>query len=146
MEQSMQTKNSPYSVMDYNNLLMNMIHGISFNIGQGGTGIEQAHILRNTLKPVYQDDLKSFFNKLDVDFNTEVKVVEAQIKNSSLQSDRTHLNRKIMKIQRQYSLLMVREVIAVLDRHGALEFTQQITIGGQGFDKWAGIKRNNETQ
>lgn len=136
METNLQTKNSPYSVMDYNNLLMNMIHGISYNIGLGGTGMEQAHILRHSLKPKYQEQMKKFFDKLDNDYNNQIKGVENTIAHVSLESDRKKLNRKIMTIQRQYSLLIVQEVIAILDRNGALEFTQSVLHGGKDFQKF----------
>ncbi len=139
MEQSIQTKNSPYSVMDYNNLLMNLIHSIYFNMGLGDTGIEQAQNLRATLKPKYQTELDKFFKNLDSDYNKKVTVIENQIKNMPLESDRKKSSRQLKNLQRQYARTIVTEVIATLDKHGALEFTQNVLQGGKDFQKVMGL-------
>lgn len=139
MEQEFQTKNSPYSVMDYNGLLMNLIHYIFYNMQAGGSGIEQAHNLRAALKPKYQIELNDFFTKLDTDYNAHVKKIEIQTKNSSLQSDRYKHRGRVNTIQREYARVLVTEVIAILDRHGALEFTQTILQGGKDFQKVMGL-------
>lgn len=140
MEQSIQTKNSPYSVMDYNNLLMNLIHSIFFNMGLGDTGIEQSQNLRATLKPKYQTELDKFFKKLDDDYNNKVNGIEKKIKTTSLESDRKKLLRELKNLQRQYARTIVTEVIATLDKHGALEFTQNVLQGGKDFQKVMGLE------
>lgn len=139
MEETFHTKTSPYSVMNYNMLLMNLIHYIFYNMQGGGTGIKQAHNLRAALKPIYQDELKGTFETLTKEYNTQVNKLSAQTKVTALQSDRIKLQRQMNNIQEEFAREVVTEVIAVLDKHGALEYTQAVLQGGKGFQSIMGL-------
>lgn len=143
MEEKFQTKNSPYSVMNYNQLLMNLIHSIYFTMGIGGTGIEEAQNLKSTLKPKYQKSLKEFFDELDNSYNKRILEIENKIKTETMESNRWILKKKIKKIQKEYARSIVENVIRVLDENGALEFTQQILMGGTGFQKVMGLSEDS---
>ena len=128
------TKVTPYTVMNYNMLLMQRINEVFLTMNYGGTGFEQADNLFRCLKPDYQDDMKRFKMEIDLKFNRRIADLEEIIRKSPLQSTRIYWGKELHKTKQEYARLLVQDVIRVLDKIGALEFKKEIMTGAIGLE------------
>ncbi len=117
--------NKTTDVMHYNNLLMFQINSVMQNINLGGSGFEQVQNLRACLKPLYQNELNERICLIDEDYNKNAVKLEHTINNASLLTER-NLNRlRLVRLRKDYSRVVVAEIISILDKYNVLEWKER---------------------
>lgn len=134
----LQTKQTPYNVLNYPQLLLNGISSVYANIDLGGTGVEQALNLQASLKTAYRKDIEEHLASVNKDYNAKIIHYEAILKKNIVGSEKIKIRLLIKQIQRNYSRVVVQLVIEVLEKYGGLEATRNIDVGGEGFQSLMG--------